>query len=220
MEQTRVSDISYLGQDLFRCCPAYCCGSLEQRSWACWGSERDRHGPGTCQPSQVVRARRAAGVGLPTRAGMTKQNFGAWKQRVCRIVLIKTYAHRNLDNELCRLLSSRGARGAHDEGAWVRVGCGDGLLTRFGPWQRLPAVSQCASGTTVLSKVAKLPQMKPKGLASREEALGSCACAALARPTLSPQDNCTGPPPLRIATLGMCRQSRWHESARRWRGIA
>jgi hypothetical protein len=122
MEQTRVSDISYLGQDLFRCCPAYCCGSLEQRSWACWGSERDRHGPGTCQPSQVVRARRAAGVGLPTRAGMTKQNFGAWKQRVCRIVLIKTYAHRNLDNELCRLLSSRGARGAHDEGAWVRVG--------------------------------------------------------------------------------------------------
>jgi hypothetical protein len=30
MEQTRVSDISYLGQDLFRCCPAYCCGSLER----------------------------------------------------------------------------------------------------------------------------------------------------------------------------------------------
>src|SRR5262245_39649075 len=34
----------------------------------------------------------------------------------------------------------------------------------------MPAVSLCASGTTVLSKVAKLPQMKSKELGSREEA--------------------------------------------------
>ena len=47
----------------------------------------------------------------------------------------------------------------------------------------MPAVSLCASGTTVLSKVAKVPQMKSKELGSREEALGSCAFAGLVRPT-------------------------------------
>src|SRR5215510_7285363 len=75
----------------------------------------------------------------------------------------------------------------------------------------LPVVSLCASGTTVLSKVAKLP---------REQALGSCACAALARPTLPPQDNCTSPPPLPYRDSWRVPTSRWHEPVGRWRGIA
>jgi hypothetical protein len=40
-------------------------------------------------------------------------------------------------------------------------------------------ISLCASGITVLLKVARSPQMKPRGLGSTEEALGSFACAPL-----------------------------------------
>ena len=35
------------------------------------------------------------------------------------------------------------------------------------------------------------PQMKPRGLGSRREPLGSFACAPLVRPRLPPQDSCT-----------------------------
>src|SRR5262249_4334144 len=55
----------------------------------------------------------------------------------------------------------------------------------------MPGISLCASGIIVLSKVAKPLQMKPRGLGSTEEPLGSFACAPSVRPTLPPQDSCT-----------------------------
>src|SRR5262249_2312225 len=70
------------------------------------------------------------------------------KNNACPTVLIKTHAHRNLDNELWRLPRSRGCkRRTRRRGVSAGRGCGlVYLLVLVILAAALPVVSLCASG--------------------------------------------------------------------------